>query len=71
MFILVSVLYDCLQSQVLNLLYQTTISDLVQIAPHDFGKPSAQAVEDNINAKYSNKVSKLSFECKTAVLNLF
>ncbi|KAI9681143.1 MAG: DNA-directed RNA polymerase III subunit rpc25 [Caeruleum heppii] len=34
----------------------TTIADLVQIYPHDFQKPSAQAIEDNINAKYANKV---------------
>ncbi|MCJ1254457.1 DNA-directed RNA polymerase III subunit rpc25 [Lignoscripta atroalba] len=34
----------------------TTISDLVQISPEDFQKPSAEAIEDNINAKYANKV---------------
>ncbi|KAF2452707.1 DNA-directed rna polymerase III 25 kd polypeptide [Lineolata rhizophorae] len=34
----------------------TTIADLVQIAPEDFTKPSAQALEDNINRKYANKV---------------
>jgi len=34
----------------------TKISDLVQIEPEDLKKPSAQAIEDNINAKYSNKV---------------
>ncbi|KAI9819545.1 MAG: DNA-directed RNA polymerase III subunit rpc25 [Pycnora praestabilis] len=34
----------------------TTISDLVQISPDDFGKSSAEAIEDNINAKYANKV---------------
>jgi len=28
----------------------------VQIAPADFGKPSHSAIEDNINAKYANKV---------------
>lgn len=35
---------------------QTTISDLVQISPEDFQKPSAEAIVDNINAKYANKV---------------
>jgi hypothetical protein len=35
---------------------QTKISDLVQIEPADLKKPSAQAIEDNINAKYANKV---------------
>ncbi|KAL2114440.1 hypothetical protein VUR80DRAFT_7128 [Thermomyces stellatus] len=34
----------------------TKIADLVQIAPEDFSKQSAVAIEDNINAKYSNKV---------------
>ncbi|KAN0086844.1 RNA polymerase III subunit Rpc25 domain containing protein [Elaphomyces granulatus] len=34
----------------------TTISDLVQIAPEDFAKFSAVAIEDNINEKYANKV---------------
>jgi len=34
----------------------TKISDLVQISPQDFNKPSAEAIEDNINAKYANKV---------------
>ncbi|KAI9740568.1 MAG: DNA-directed RNA polymerase III subunit rpc25 [Cirrosporium novae-zelandiae] len=33
----------------------TTIQDLVQIAPQDFEKDSAEAIEDNINQKYSNK----------------
>lgn len=36
---------------------QTKIADLVQIAPADFSKRSIDAIEDNINAKYSNKVS--------------
>ena len=35
---------------------KTTISDLVQIIPEDFRKKSAEAIEDNLNAKYSNKV---------------
>jgi len=34
----------------------TKIADLVQIAPEDFSKDAAQAIEDNINAKYANKV---------------
>lgn len=33
------------------------ISDLVQISPEDFQKPSAESIEDNINAKYANKVN--------------
>ena len=35
---------------------QTKIADLVQIVPEDFNKDAAQAIEDNINAKYANKV---------------
>jgi hypothetical protein len=35
---------------------QTKIADLVQIAPDDFRKRSVVAIEDNINAKYANKV---------------
>ncbi|KAK3936481.1 RNA polymerase III subunit Rpc25-domain-containing protein [Diplogelasinospora grovesii] len=34
----------------------TKISDLVQIKPEDFNKQSCIAIEDNINAKYANKV---------------
>jgi len=34
----------------------TKIADLVQIAPDDFRKQSHVAIEDNINAKYANKV---------------
>ncbi|KAF8854453.1 RNA polymerase III subunit Rpc25 [Acephala macrosclerotiorum] len=34
----------------------TKIADLVQIIPEDFGKDPGQAIEDNINAKYANKV---------------
>ncbi|KAE8444661.1 hypothetical protein EG329_014317 [Mollisiaceae sp. DMI_Dod_QoI] len=34
----------------------TKIADLVQIEPEDFGKDPGQAIEDNINAKYANKV---------------
>jgi DNA-directed RNA polymerase III subunit RPC8 len=32
----------------------------VQIAPEDFGKPSYVAIEDNLNAKYANKVRDAS-----------
>jgi hypothetical protein len=32
------------------------IADLVQISPEDFKKESTVAIEDNLNAKYSNKV---------------
>ncbi|KAK1764569.1 RNA polymerase III subunit Rpc25-domain-containing protein [Phialemonium atrogriseum] len=32
------------------------VADLVQIAPHDFSKNSMDAIEDNINTKYANKV---------------
>ncbi|KAM0458791.1 hypothetical protein ACHAPV_005780 [Trichoderma viride] len=34
----------------------TKFSDLVQISPEDFSKHSIVAIEDNINAKYANKV---------------
>ncbi|PQE24671.1 dna-directed RNA polymerase iii subunit rpc8 protein [Rutstroemia sp. NJR-2017a WRK4] len=34
----------------------TKIADLVQIAPSDLGKDASQAIEDNINLKYANKV---------------
>lgn len=40
---------------------QTTISDLVQISPEDVEKPSGESIEDNINAKYANKVDIISF----------
>jgi hypothetical protein len=35
---------------------QTKIADLVQIVPEDFEKDASLAIEDNINAKYANKV---------------
>lgn len=35
---------------------QTKIADLVQIAPKDLGQKSRKVIEDNINAKYANKV---------------
>ncbi|KAG9237125.1 RNA polymerase III subunit Rpc25-domain-containing protein [Amylocarpus encephaloides] len=34
----------------------TKIADLVQIVPEDFEKEASQAIEDNINAKYANRV---------------
>ncbi|KAF2707744.1 hypothetical protein K504DRAFT_458223 [Pleomassaria siparia CBS 279.74] len=34
----------------------TTIEDLIQIKPQDFDVPSAQALKDAINTKYSNKI---------------
>lgn len=34
----------------------TKIADLVQINSEDLNKPSRHAIEDNINAKYANKV---------------
>ncbi|KAF1935719.1 hypothetical protein EJ02DRAFT_388700 [Clathrospora elynae] len=34
----------------------TTIQDLIQIKPQDFGRPSAQAIKDVVNEKYSNKI---------------
>lgn len=35
---------------------QSTIQDLIQIKPQDFGKPSIEAIKDAINEKYSNKI---------------
>lgn len=35
---------------------KTKIADLVQITPEDFDKKANQAIEDNINAKYANRV---------------
>jgi DNA-directed RNA polymerase subunit E'/Rpb7 len=37
---------------------QIKISDLVQIQPENFGKPSSLTLEDNINAKYANRVRR-------------
>ncbi|KAJ4372018.1 DNA-directed RNA polymerase III complex subunit Rpc25 [Neocucurbitaria cava] len=34
----------------------TTIQDLIQIKPQDFSRPSAQAIKDVVNEKYSNKI---------------
>jgi len=36
--------------------HKTTFSDLVVIHPQDFSKPTSEAIEDEINAKYANKV---------------
>jgi DNA-directed RNA polymerase subunit E'/Rpb7 len=41
-------------------LLQTKFADLVQISPDDFRKQSHVAIEDNINAKYANKVGTTS-----------
>ena len=38
------------------ILAQTTIQDLIQIKPQDFEKPSAQAIKDVVNDKYSNRI---------------
>jgi DNA-directed RNA polymerase III subunit RPC8 len=38
---------------------QTKVADLVQITPSDFKKSSIDAIHDNINAKYANKVNSL------------
>lgn len=34
----------------------STLTDLIEITPEDFKKPSEHALEDNINAKYADKV---------------
>lgn len=39
---------------------QTTISDLIQIRPNELHKPTAEALEDNINRKYANRVRKIA-----------
>lgn len=59
MFILVSLNARCQTCKPLTL--QTTISDLVQISPEDIEKPSGESLEDNINAKYANKVRRHGF----------
>lgn len=43
---------------------QTTLSDLVQISSEDVEKPSGESMEDNINAKYANKVDGHLFDPK-------
>lgn len=35
---------------------QVSLTDVIQIHPSEFGKPSARAIEDFINAKYADKV---------------
>jgi DNA-directed RNA polymerase III subunit RPC8 len=40
----------------LTIFFQTKIADLVQITPEDFDKEASQAIEDNINQKYANRV---------------
>jgi DNA-directed RNA polymerase subunit E'/Rpb7 len=54
MFILVRPLRCWRYSVLTNV--KTTIEDLIQIAPQDFSKESAQAIKDAINIKYANKV---------------
>jgi DNA-directed RNA polymerase III subunit RPC8 len=54
MFILVSQLMT--NSEITLTAIQTKIADLVQIIPEDFEKEASQAIEDNINAKYANRV---------------
>jgi len=54
MFILVSVLPQICHTFLIYL--QTKIADLVQITPEDFDKKANQAIEDNINTKYANRV---------------
>ncbi|KAM3082975.1 DNA-directed RNA polymerase III complex subunit Rpc25 [Clarireedia jacksonii] len=56
MFILVSNKLQCLFSNRDTNWVKTKIADLVQIAPSDLGKDASQAIEDNINLKYANKV---------------
>lgn len=55
MFILVGT-KDLFHFQTISDTSQTKIADLVQIHPEDFNKEASQAIEDNINAKYANKV---------------
>lgn len=55
MFILVGI-KDLFRFQTIFDTFQTKIADLVQIHPEDFNKEASQAIEDNINAKYANKV---------------
>jgi hypothetical protein len=46
----------CIHPMATNRAMQSTIQDLIQIKPQDFGKPSAEAIKDAINDKYSNKI---------------
>ncbi len=55
MFILVGT-KDIFHFQTISDIFKTKIADLVQIHPEDFNKEASQAIEDNINAKYANKV---------------
>ena len=48
---------------------QTTASDLVQISPEDVEKPGGESIQDNINAKYANKVNGLSLETLNCIAN--
>ncbi len=60
MFILVSLSAECQVRKPLT--FQTTISDLVQITPEDIEKPSGESLEDNINAKYANRVRRYGLD---------
>ena len=51
--------------------FQTTASDLVQISPEDVEKPGGESIEDNINAKYANKVNGLLWKPRAAMLTTF
>jgi DNA-directed RNA polymerase subunit E'/Rpb7 len=44
---------------------QSSFIDLVVIDPEDFGKATVDALEDQINAKYANKVLSLSLSLPT------
>ena len=48
---------------------QTTASDLVQISPEDVEKPGGESIQDNINAKYANKVNGLSLGTLNRIAN--
>lgn len=56
MFILVSLSSSTRWGNQILIFPKTKIADLVQIAPQDLGKNASQAIEDNINLKYANKV---------------
>lgn len=56
MFILVSLSSSTRWGNQILTFPKTKIADLVQIAPQDLGKNASQAIEDNINLKYANKV---------------
>ena len=53
------------------LIWQTKLSDLVQVSPEDTEKPSVESLEDNLNAKYSNKVLQKPFIEMIHLLTLY